>query len=222
MCMSELKKHILAIDASTERTDIVVTDTARIIARSTRPRLARGESPLFSDLKTVLKEAELTLADIDCFAVGLGPGSFSGIRSVLSAFQAMALPGEIPLVGISSGAAMAASIMKDYGAENVAIIGDARRQRLWLGKFSSEKHMTHTESDYQLTTWDELKSQLSDITIAGTPDWERIGPELKEQLAEIQLVKETLYPDAALIAELAQYSTPEKIATPIYMHPPVG
>lgn len=53
-------------------------------------------------LEAVLGEAGRTLADVDRFAVGIGPGSFTGVRIAVSYAKALALARGRPLVGISS------------------------------------------------------------------------------------------------------------------------
>jgi tRNA threonylcarbamoyladenosine biosynthesis protein TsaB len=53
-------------------------------------------------LEAVLGEAGLALAQIDRFAVGIGPGSFTGVRIAVSYAKALALARGRPLVGISS------------------------------------------------------------------------------------------------------------------------
>ena len=50
----------------------------------------------------VLAERGLTVADLDRVAVGIGPGSFTGVRIAVSYAKALALAANLPLVGISS------------------------------------------------------------------------------------------------------------------------
>jgi tRNA threonylcarbamoyladenosine biosynthesis protein TsaB len=53
-------------------------------------------------VQAVLEQAGATLADVDRFAVGIGPGSFTGVRIAVSYAKALALARGRPLVGISS------------------------------------------------------------------------------------------------------------------------
>ena len=53
-------------------------------------------------VETVLKQAGSRLALVDRFAVGIGPGSFTGVRIAVSYAKALALARDRPLVGVSS------------------------------------------------------------------------------------------------------------------------
>jgi tRNA threonylcarbamoyladenosine biosynthesis protein TsaB len=50
----------------------------------------------------VLAERGLALRDLDRLAVGIGPGSFTGVRIAVSYAKALALASGVPLTGISS------------------------------------------------------------------------------------------------------------------------
>lgn len=50
----------------------------------------------------LLKEARISVADLDALAVGIGPGGFTGLRIALSFAKALALSIGRPLLGVSS------------------------------------------------------------------------------------------------------------------------
>jgi len=64
-------------------------------------------------VNALLAEIEATPAMITYCAVGLGPGSFAGIRSVLAFVQGFTASANIPIIGISSVAAMAITELKN-------------------------------------------------------------------------------------------------------------
>lgn len=83
-----------------------------------------------------LAAAGVAPTEIGRFAVGLGPGSFSGIRAAIAAFQGLALPDGKPLLGVSSAAAWARRLLSAQPpGMPIAIVGDARRDRIWCGIF---------------------------------------------------------------------------------------
>ena len=85
----------------------------------------------FAEVVAGLSAVGVVPQSLDVLLAGTGPGSFSGIRSVLAALQGLALPRGIPVLGLSSAAALARSVALARGAETVAVIGDARRGTLW-------------------------------------------------------------------------------------------
>lgn len=59
-------------------------------------------SNLFEKIQSVLDLSESTLSRIDAIAVGIGPGSWTGLRIGITAMKTLAQTQEIPLVGVPS------------------------------------------------------------------------------------------------------------------------
>ena len=102
------------------------------------------------ELRTAIDAAGLEPAALGQLVVGLGPGSFSGIRAAIALLQGVALPYKLPLYGVATAAALAYAVWPSPGQEtaagateaattrpcdcevpeSVAVVGDARRQLL--------------------------------------------------------------------------------------------
>jgi len=65
----------------------------------------------------------------DRIVVGTGPGSFAGIRSALAFAQGYAIGSGCEVLGLPSACALA------QADRRVAVIGDARREKLWIALF---------------------------------------------------------------------------------------
>jgi tRNA threonylcarbamoyl adenosine modification protein YeaZ len=91
----------------------------------------------FADVVAGLSAAGVAPQSLDVLLAGTGPGSFSGIRSVLAALQGLALPRGIPVLGLSSAAAIARAATQKHGADVVAVVGDARRGTLWSAVYGA-------------------------------------------------------------------------------------
>lgn len=76
--------------------------------------------------------ASLELDGIERIVVGTGPGSFAGIRAALAFAQGFALGRPCEVLGLPSPCAIAAQL---GGRGPLAVIGDARRGKLWIALF---------------------------------------------------------------------------------------
>jgi tRNA threonylcarbamoyladenosine biosynthesis protein TsaB len=113
---------------------ILAFDTATSVATSALVRggEALGErkttAPLrvLEDVDALLRDAGVQPRDLDALAVGIGPGSFTGVRMGLAAARALALSLGIPAAGVSTLAVLAA------GAPGAMPLIDAKRRELFL------------------------------------------------------------------------------------------
>jgi tRNA threonylcarbamoyladenosine biosynthesis protein TsaB len=124
---------ILGIDTATADTAVAVCSEAEPLAEERigpepggRPRHARA---LLSLVERVLEPAGGWEA-VDRIAVGIGPGSFTGIRIGVATARALAQARGLPLAGVESTAALAAGIEPGAGRERMAVI-DARRGEVY-------------------------------------------------------------------------------------------
>jgi tRNA threonylcarbamoyladenosine biosynthesis protein TsaB len=124
--------NLLAIETSTEACSVALLCGDTLIARSEiAPR--RHAELLLPMCEAVLDEAGLRRGDLDVLAVGRGPGAFTGVRLAVSAVQGIALALDVPVVPVSSLAALALQA-PDNGARVLAVI-DARMGEVYAGWF---------------------------------------------------------------------------------------
>jgi tRNA threonylcarbamoyladenosine biosynthesis protein TsaB len=87
-----------------------------------------------SALKELLDASGLKLSDVDGYAVGLGPGSFTGLRIGLATWKGLAYANHRPIAGASSLEAMALEAAS--GAPPGVLLApllDARKGELYAG-----------------------------------------------------------------------------------------
>ncbi len=93
---------VLALDTSTFLgTVAVVKDGVLLAELSASVRATHGET-LLPHVQHVLSLSGAKLADLDLFAVGIGPGSFTGVRIGVATAKGLALANQKPLVGVTS------------------------------------------------------------------------------------------------------------------------
>jgi len=124
--------NLLAIETATEACSVALLAGDRLVERSEiAPR--RHAELLLPMCDDVLAEAGIDRRALDAIAVGRGPGAFTGVRLAISAAQGMALALGIPVVPVSSLAALAMQA-PDNGADVLAVI-DARMGEVYAGLF---------------------------------------------------------------------------------------
>ncbi len=125
---------VLGLDTATAATAVALLDDARPeAATERRHEPAAGERPghaaqLLTLAAELLDAAGLRFADVDRIAVGLGPGTFTGLRIGVASARALAQGSDAELVGVSTlrALAVAAEPHAPAGTGVLAVI-DARR-----------------------------------------------------------------------------------------------
>lgn len=217
---------VLAISQSTAHCSTTISQGNAIIAERSWDSQMMNNHDLFKALPALFKDAGLVPADIGVFGVDIGPGSFAGIRTAISAANGMALPDNRTVIGISSGMAIAHDLLIDNQDATIVVVGDARRQKLWHAEFKTIDGVTAVHKDYSLITHSDFPDLIVKDSIVATPDWHRLEKYLTESTPEhASLINRQSIPTAEAIAHLTLLQSgkdevPGK-ALPLYMHPPV-
>lgn len=108
-------------------------------------------------VKRVIESMKWDLEDIDYFACGLGPGSFTGLRIGIAAIKGLAFSLNKPVLGFSS---------LDILAENIDMDGpvvpaiDAKRNLIYCGIYRNKQDELKRVSSYMLISIDEFIKKL--------------------------------------------------------------
>ena len=202
---------VLGIELSSRQGSVALLKDGALLAEKTWLGEKVRHGILFETLETLLGEAGVSYRDISLYAVGRGPGSFSGMRMSFAVAQTLALPGKTEVRSVSSGAALALAVARETGAKQIAVVGDARRGQVWCGLFE-----TMTNGTVELV--DEWKLvQYEKVTVpAGTLV---VSPEAERLVEFFPDIGNPQFPLAQQVAELAL--TQSELLEPLYMHPPV-
>lgn len=151
---------ILAFDAATDRLTIALGAGGDIVAEINEeaPRAHLGR--LLPAIDALMNEAGLDLSAIDHIAVGIGPGSFTGLRIAAATAQGLAHGLDRPLIGVSTLDAIAAALAP--AAENIEMypVIDAKRHEVFTAGY--DRHSR------RLTEYLALRPQaLADQLAAG-------------------------------------------------------
>ena len=125
---------ILALDTATEACSAALLIDGEIRERfEIAPRAhARLLLPMLEDL---LAEAGLKPAQLDAIAFGRGPGSFTGLRIAASVAQGIAFAADLPVLPVSTLAALAWPALRAARADQVFAAIDARMGEIYCAGF---------------------------------------------------------------------------------------
>ena len=219
--------RILALDTSTEACSVALLLDGDVRMRFQLTERSHAELVL-PMIEGLLEEAAVTLADIDGLAFGRGPGAFTGLRIACGVVQGLALGANLPVVPVSSLAAVAEQVPVGAG-EAVLICNDARMGEVYWCAYRCEVDGTLTP----LT--DEAVSPPDGVREGSPPARHAAGnalprhPVLAERLRKAGLqLHDGLYPRADAIARLgaielaAGRGVPAEQALPVYVRDDVA
>jgi len=137
--------RVLGLECSTSAGSVALVEGNELKAevwfsspRTHSERILRG-------VDQVLRESLVRRQDLDGIAVGLGPGSFTGLRIALSCAKGLAFALGIPLVGVPTLEALAHNLPYSPGA--VCAMLDARRETVYGGLFKRKRDGSGLESE---------------------------------------------------------------------------
>ncbi len=110
----------LAFDTATGTATTAVVRDGDVLGE----RIGRA-SEVLAEADELLRVAGLTPGDLDRVAVGVGPGSFTGVRIGLAAARGLALALDLPVAGVSTLDALAA------GSPGAIPVVDAKRGEIF-------------------------------------------------------------------------------------------
>lgn len=125
---------LLAIDTSTEACSVALSVDAEVRERyEIAPR--RHTELVLPWADALLAEAGLAKTQLDAIAVARGPGAFTGVRLAVAIVQGMALALDLPVIPVSTLAALALRAPDASEGERILSAIDARMGEVYLGAF---------------------------------------------------------------------------------------
>jgi len=193
---------ILALEFSSDRRSVALARDGVILAEAVEQTGGRTTKAL-GLIETVLAEGKVTREAVEVIVVGLGPGSYTGIRAAIAVAQGWQLAREVKLLGVGSMEALVAQAQaeKIFGRVKVAV--DAQRGEFYLGEWDISADKRVEICPLRIVT-------AAEIDTHGVAGQTVIGP----------VAERTMYPGAAYLARLAQGRgdfVPGEAIQPIYL-----
>jgi tRNA threonylcarbamoyladenosine biosynthesis protein TsaB len=161
-------------------------------------------------IEQLLAKAGVKRELVQAVVVGLGPGSYTGIRSAIALAQGWQLARGVRTCGVSSVGAMTAQAQRQGWFGKLSLVIDAQRQEFYLATYAL------TPERRELLTPLRLVDLRSLQAAAAEPEHIMAGPEVTKWISSGR----SLFPEAASLAELADpciQSVPAENLEPIYL-----
>jgi tRNA threonylcarbamoyladenosine biosynthesis protein TsaB len=181
---------ILALEFSSSQRSVAIARDGIVLFEAAET--GGRNTAAFGMIEKVLADAKIRREQIGALCIGLGPGSYTGIRSAISIAQGWQLAREIKLLGVSSVEAIAAQAQaeKIFGRVNVVI--DAQRNEFYLASFEISADGWREISPLKIVPLAEVRSRADAGEILA-------GPEAEKWFANGRII----FPRAAVLARLA-------------------
>jgi tRNA threonylcarbamoyl adenosine modification protein YeaZ len=186
---------ILAIEfSSAQRSVAILQQTVGLVSEVIETGAAGTQA--FGMIDAALHEARIEREQVECLVVGLGPGSYTGIRAALALAQGWQLARGVKTLGVSSAECIAAQAQAEGVTGPFAVVIDAQRNEYYLADYEIDSGGLWPARPLRLVTRAEVLEQQQ----AG---YVLLGPDIPAGFDRAR----QLFPRAATLAKLAQSRT---------------
>ena len=149
---------ILGIDTSSKYLSIALSEDDSIIAEHSFLLDRKHSSLLIPKISQMLEENNISLSNIDAFIVGLGPGSFTGLRIGISTVKGFGIAAGKPCIGVPSLDALALNV--DEKKSIIVPVIDAKRDNLYSAVYERKNNRIIKKTNHLLLGVNELMKKV--------------------------------------------------------------
>jgi tRNA threonylcarbamoyladenosine biosynthesis protein TsaB len=167
---------VLGLDTSNQIASLAVVARGRVAARVAHPVTSHGAS-LPGVVDELLSSAGFKIRDLVAIAVGIGPGSFTGLRIGLSYAKGLAMASGCALTGVPGFDAMALAAQEFAGQSDItdipigrllAVVVDARKNEVYATLYRVVADGLEKLTEDLVVTLEQLASRITeDVTFIG-------------------------------------------------------
>jgi tRNA threonylcarbamoyladenosine biosynthesis protein TsaB len=181
---------ILALEFSSEQRSAAVARDGTVLAEAVET--GGRSTAAFGMILKILAEAKISREYIDVLCIGLGPGSYTGIRAAISIAQGWQLARQVKLLGVSSTGAIAAQAQAENIFGRVNVVVDAQRGEFYLAAYEISAGGWREIEPLKIVPLAEIQSRADAKEVLAGPDAARWFPNGR-----------TIFPRAVMLAKLA-------------------
>lgn len=215
--------NILALDTASEACSVALMQNGQVYERHEyAPR--QHAQLLLPMVDTLLAEAGIGKRQLDAIAVGRGPGGFAGVRLAISVAQGMAMGLDVPVLPVSSLAALAQEMAAYVPAAFLLACMDARMGEIYYGIYrTGVDALVELVGVEGVGAANEILLPEAEAWAVAGSGWGSYQTTLENRIGQPQFANPDAYPRAAMIARLAlpclqrgEGVSPE-LALPVYL-----
>lgn len=230
---------ILAIETATDACSAaLLIDNEVIVEFEQAPR--QHTKLILPMIDKVLTTANTRLTELDAIAFGCGPGAFTGLRIAAGVTQGLALAADLPVIPISTLAALAQQTYQTHQHTHILTALDARINEVYWGCYVVENEQVVLQGKEQVVLPQAVHVNASSLEHAQNKQWVGVGSgwsvyaDVLQQTLACELADELAFidadsvPSAEFIARLAvdefnagRYLAAEE-AQPVYLRDKVA
>lgn len=192
-------------------------DGMRVLSMETLPE--GRDSRYFQSFQNIALETGVAKSEIKAVVVGLGPGSYAGIRSAISVAYGWHLANDAKLIGLSSARVMARRALEQTGRTKIHTLIDAQRGECYHAQFQQTSNGTTQELEPLDIVGPEQLASIAQTRFCF------VGDDVRRWFSEEtidQVEGHDIVPDAGSLlmeaSDLIDHSGQEKLE-PIYLRP---
>lgn len=194
---------ILALDTATDACSVALCTHNQTFNKFVVEPQAHSKL-LLGMIDELLQQADLSLKNVDAFAFGRGPGSFTGVRIAASVVQGLALGVNKPVIAVSSLQALAQQAANKHETLNILPMLDARMHEIYWGFYKVNKlRLVETKSADSLQKPESLIVDASLVYLAVGTGATTYANILSEHNPKLQFDHTIQFPRAEEILQLA-------------------
>jgi tRNA threonylcarbamoyladenosine biosynthesis protein TsaB len=195
---------VVGIDTSTQHTSVAIGSEREILGRVQVVGRARQES-VTPALEQLLRWSDVHLDQVGGFAVGVGPGLFTGLRVGVATAKTLAQVMGAPIAGITSLDALAYAVRHTH--RRIAAVIDARRGEVFYSVYRSVPGGVVRETEHVVEQPSHLVAELEALPgeVLAVGDGAMLYRDALQELGQRVEIASPAYahPDAAALVELA-------------------
>jgi tRNA threonylcarbamoyladenosine biosynthesis protein TsaB len=152
---------LLAIDCSTQACSVALLADGMLLSEQFEVGVRQHTQRLLPMVDSLLTQTQISLSQLDAIAFGRGPGSFTGLRICLGAVQGLAFGADLPVLPISTLAALAQTAVADNNipvTPNSRILSmiDARMDEIYWAQYTVNKGLVEIDGEERLSVPEQL------------------------------------------------------------------